>query len=201
MLLDIQISISLLPELTSLAAIVLAFNIAHLRLDQFRHQERVREYVREKLKAIVEEREFPSTAVLSENYNALVNLAEDPIGRIRDLPRFWSRTWAVFLRTRFDRVLSLIPAGVGLAAVCVGNAHAVDQWQGLAPLFVAERISWSLYGLAACAVLSVLFAILGEWVVRGTWKNIDRCAAEPMHLRRKRAASSGVKSGESEDDS
>ena len=198
---DIQIPMSLLPELTSLAGIILAFNIAYLRLDQFRHQERVRQYAREKLKEIVEAREVPSTAARSESYSALVNLAEDPRGKIGELTRFWSWTYAVFLRTRIDRGLSLILAAVGLAVVCVGNAHAVDQWQGLAPLFAAERISWSLYGLVACAVLSVLFAILGEWVVRGTWKNIDRYASEPMNLMRKTAASTKVENGDWKDGS
>ena len=77
-----------------------------------------------------------------------MNLAEDRIGKIRDLTRFWSWTYAVFLRTRLDKGLSLILAGVGLAAVCVGKAHAAGQWQGLAPLFVAERISWPLHGWA-----------------------------------------------------
>ena len=88
-----------------------------------------------------------------------------------------------------------------MAAACMGNAHAAGPWQGLAPLFIAERISWALHGPAACGVPSVLFAILGERDARGTWRNVDGYAAEPMNLMRKRAANSDVKSDESEDDS
>lgn len=173
---------SLLPELSSLAGLILAFNVAYLKLDQFRYQERVREYARVKLKEIAESREVTSRASQSESYNALTNLAEDPPGRIRDLERFWSKVYAVFLRTRLDRVLSFSLAMTGFAAVCVGNAHAVNHWQALAPFFSSGRISWSLWILVVCAGLSALLALFGDQIVRGTCKNIDKYALEPMNL-------------------
>ena len=177
---------SLLPELTPLAGITLAFNVAYLKLDQFRYQDRVRDYARTKLREIQEAREVPDTATLSENYSAIVNLAEEPKGDISELKRFWSWTYAMFLRPRIDRRVSLILAGVGLAGVCIGSAHAVGEWQRLAPLFDQDRIAFSLWVLVICVVLSVLFAVLGEWVVRGTFKNIDKDAEESVNLMSKK---------------
>ena len=81
---------SLLPELSPLAGIILAFNVAYLRLDQFRHQERVKDYAQAKLDDILDSRSVPDTAHRSENYSSLINLAESPKGRVRDLKRFWS---------------------------------------------------------------------------------------------------------------
>lgn len=173
---------SLLPELTPLAGITLAFNVAYLKLDQFRYQDRVRKYAYDKLEEIQDAREVPDRAYRSENYRAIANLAEKQKGDVSELPRTRSWTYAVFLRPRIDRVVSLILAGVGLVGVCVGSAHAVGEWQSLAPLFNQDRIAWSLWGLVSCVVISVLFAVLGEWVVRGTLGNIDKYAEELMNL-------------------
>ena len=183
---------SLLPELTPLASIILAFNIAYLRLDQFRHQERVRQYARDKLKEITKSRAVPDTASNSESYNALLNLAEKPRGKAKSLSRFWSLTYAVLLRTRIDRWAASILVLVGLTAVCVGSAHAVDHWQSTAPWFVSEHISWWLWGLTICCSLSVLFAILGELIVRGTLANIDKYASEPMSLMQQKTTGARV---------
>lgn len=79
---------SLLPELSPLAGIILAFNVAYLRLDQFRHQERVKDYAQAKLDDILDSRSVPDTAHRSENYSSLINLAESPKGRVRDLKSF-----------------------------------------------------------------------------------------------------------------
>ena len=155
---------SLLPELTPLAGITLAFNVAYLKLDQFRYQDRVRKYARDKLDEIQDARDVPDTAYRSENYRAIVNLAEKPKGGFSELKRTQSWTYAVFLRPRIDRFVSWILAGVGLVGLCIGSAHAVGEWQSLAPLFCRDRIAWSLWGLVTCVVLSVLFAVLGEWV-------------------------------------
>ena len=181
---------SLLPELIPLGGIVLAFNIAYLRLDQFRHRDRVREYAQRKLGEISDKRVVPASAGKSENYRALANLAENPKGKTRDFPKAWSRAYAILLRSRFDRKVALALAGVGLAVMCMGSAHATNQWQWqwLVRLFMQERISWSLWILVGCSILSVLFVILGERVVAGTFENIDKYAKESMHLMQEKAA-------------
>jgi len=156
-------------------------------------------YGGDKLDEIQDAREVPETAYRSENFRAIVNLAEKPKGRFSELNRTRSWTYAIFLRPRIDRFVSWILAGVGLVGLCIGSAHAVGEWQSLAPLFCQDRIAWSLWSLVTCVVLSVLFAVLGEWVVRGTFMNIDKYTEELMNLMprkmQKEASEASVASG------
>ena len=94
-------------------------------------------------------------------------------------------------------MLSFSLAVIGFAAVCLENAHAVNHWQALAPLFSSGRILWSLWILAVCAGLSALIALSGDQIVRGMYRNIDKYASEPMNLMMDKAATVKVNKGAS----
>ena len=196
-----------LSELRPLAGLVLVLSIAYLRLDQFRHQKRVREYASERFREIGRQREVPKGADESRSYKALRNLAEIPAsggGNADGFPeqfrqwwdqvwtsqKWWSRVYVIAFRTRLDRLVSYVLLASGTIAVLAGNLHAVGRWQD----FATEE-TWPIWWLVACGAASVLLALGGDWVVAGTKKNIDEYANEPMKLMQRKAEEGAVKDG------
>ena len=177
-----QVQVPLLPELISLAGIVVASNIAYLRMNRFRYQDAVRGYAEGKLKEIAAVRDKTPSMEKSKSFKALRNLAEKPSGKAWSRNKVWSWLYTVLLRSKFDRRIAWAFAGIGLIAIFLGNAHAVGQFESTMPWFDAERISVSMWILMASCIQSLVFVVLGEAIVDGTRRYIDEHTSEMMNL-------------------
>lgn len=187
---------SLLPQLSPLAAILLVVSLAYLRLEAFRYRERIKKCASESLQQLSREGDRePQQYGNTDYYGELAYLAAIPgcesaadrmRARWRMLPLFdssWLQGFSVF------------GAVFALVLVITAAAHATGHWRAIEFIFTAERIGWVFYCLSFLTAGFVLLVLVGETYVSHAEAKIKEIAEEfGKHLRN--PASEAVIGGE-----
>ena len=187
---------SLLPQLSPLAAILLVVSLAYLRLETFRYRERIKKCASESLQQLSREGDWkPQQYGNTDYYGELAYLAGIPGGEgVEDSMR---ARWRMlpFFDSSWLRRFSVFGAGSALVLVITAAAHATGQWQGIEFMFTTEHIGWAFYGLSVLTASFVLLVLVGETYVSHAEEKIRKIAEEfGKHL--KNPASEAVIGGE-----
>lgn len=113
---------SLLPEVSSLTAILLAVNLAYLRLERFQYRTAIRRYAGQAFSELTREgREIPEGFRSTTDYKLIASLAGiGPQGQEQGrMDKLYGAGW--------DRRFSLVMVGVAFFLVVLGAAHSTGQ--------------------------------------------------------------------------
>lgn len=162
---------SLLPEVSSLTAILLAVNLAYLRLERFQYRTAIRRYAVQTFSDLTREgREIPGSYRNTTDYKLIASLAgKGPQGEGQGrMDKFYGAGW--------DRGFSLVMVCIAFFLLALGAAHSTGQMDWLEACFTEERILWTFWPVVFVTAISILFVLVGDKYVASAERKIDNAA-------------------------
>jgi len=156
------------------AALLLAVNLAYLRLDRFQHLIEIRKHAERVLVDISQaEKRIPRGFLDTKDYKLIAAWAGKDIGNDTNnhqglMDRIYKNAW--------DRRFSSVMVCVGFILVTAGAAHATGQIGWAASLFSGSKILWTFWPLVLLTGTSVVLVLIGDRYVSSAIDDINEAA-------------------------
>ena len=162
---------SLLPELSPMAAILLA-----LRLEPFQYWKRIQAHASATYKNLPPHAKSHHRTAYYKRIASLAGVLPDR--QAQRLPGSVGFVFWVLFNNGFDRCASIVMTILALALVVLGAGQATGAISWCVDCFEHERILWTYWPLSALTGFSVVLVLAGDWYTSRTRKEIDSNASE-----------------------
>lgn len=165
---------SLLPKLQPIMAVTFALNVAYVGLPRFRYRDTVRRNAGDALDSL---NTVPDEVLSTNWYTGLHWLAgrkkskEPPVVTPKRPDHFWTRFYAIFYATRFDRFLACTAILVFGVLIATASAHDIGTFLWTAETWglPAVNFGWARVLLYLCVSFGTMPAIFvffgGKYVI------------------------------------